>query len=124
MKDRKLLFSVTRKDFTVQTFRSGGKGGQNQNKRDTGVRIIHKASGARGESRSHRNQYQNKQTAFDRLINDPKFKIWINYMVSEVTTGKTVEEFVDEQMDFSNIRAEVKDNRGKWAQKSMEDDWG
>lgn len=51
-----LAFSVTIKDCTVQTFRSGGKGGQNQNKRDTGVRIIHRPSGAVGESRQHRTQ--------------------------------------------------------------------
>lgn len=48
---RSLLFSVTIKDCEVQTFRAGGCGGQNQKKRDTGVRIIHHPSGARGESR-------------------------------------------------------------------------
>ena len=42
--EKKLLFSVTKKDFDIQTFRSGGKGGQHQNKRDTGVRCVHKAS--------------------------------------------------------------------------------
>ena len=29
---KELLFSLTKKDFEIQTFRSGGKGGQNQNK--------------------------------------------------------------------------------------------
>jgi len=28
---KQLLFSVTKKDLRVDTFRSGGKGGQNQN---------------------------------------------------------------------------------------------
>ncbi len=51
LKSKKLLFSITKDDFTVQTFRSGGKGGQNQNKVESGVRIIHPASGAIGESR-------------------------------------------------------------------------
>jgi protein subunit release factor B len=37
---RKLVFSVTSKDLNIQTFRSGGKGGQNQNKVNSGVRII------------------------------------------------------------------------------------
>ena len=49
MTTREKLFSI--KDFEVQTFRSGGPGGQNQNKRNTGVRIIHKSSGAKEESR-------------------------------------------------------------------------
>ena len=47
---RELLFSVTRDDFTIQTFRAGGKGGQKQNKTDSGVRCIHNASGAVGEN--------------------------------------------------------------------------
>ena len=65
---RELLFSITKDDFTIQTFRSGGKGGQNQNKRETGVRIIHNDSGARGESRNHRTQLANKKEAFRRLV--------------------------------------------------------
>lgn len=42
MKEKVLLFSVTIKDCEVQTFRSGGKGGQNVNKVESGVRIIHR----------------------------------------------------------------------------------
>jgi protein subunit release factor B len=60
---RELVLSVTLKDCEVQTFRAGGKGGQNQNKRDTGVRIIHHPSGARGEARDERSQLQNKRLA-------------------------------------------------------------
>jgi protein subunit release factor B len=67
-KHKMLLFSVTKKDLDVQTFRSGGKGGQNQNKVESGVRIIHRASGAVGESREYRDQPQNKKAAFQRMI--------------------------------------------------------
>lgn len=56
---RQLVFSVTARDCVRQTFRSGGKGGQNQNKRDTGVRFIHRPSGAVGEARDERSQHQN-----------------------------------------------------------------
>lgn len=72
---RQLMFSVTLRDCEVQTFRSGGKGGQNQNKRDTGVRIIHHPSGARGEARDERSQLQNKRLAFKRMADHPLFRV-------------------------------------------------
>lgn len=71
------MASITKKNLTIQTFRSGGNGGQNQNKRDTGVRIIHRDSGAVGESRESRNQLVNKKLAFKRMVAHPKMKIWI-----------------------------------------------
>jgi len=61
----------------VQHFRSGGKGGQNQNKRDTGARVIHHPSGARGESREERSQLQNKRAAFLRMVASPAFRLWL-----------------------------------------------
>lgn len=74
---RQLMFSVKLADCEVQTFRSGGKGGQNQNVRDTGVRIIHHPSGARGESREERSQLQNKRTAFKRMVGTAAFRVWV-----------------------------------------------
>jgi len=76
-RQRELLVSLTRNDFELQTFRSGGPGGQHQNKRDSGVRIIHRASGARGESREKRSQVQNKRLAFTRLAETDEFQAWI-----------------------------------------------
>ena len=51
----------------VETFRSGGKGGQHQNTTDSGVRLIHEPTGVRAESRSDRSQHRNKQLALERL---------------------------------------------------------
>lgn len=65
MKELRIRYS--RKDFRVDTFCSGGPGGQNQNKRKTGVRITHIPSGLSSESREQRSQGQNKKTAFSRL---------------------------------------------------------
>ena len=75
---RELVLSVTLKDCRVDEFRSGGPGGQNQNKRNTGIRIVHEPSGAVGESREERSQLQNKKTAFKRMAAHPKFKVWLN----------------------------------------------
>lgn len=77
------MLSVTIHDCEVQTFRAGGKGGQNQNKRDTGVRVIHHPSGARAESREERSQLQNKKTAFVRMTQSDKFRRWLMREVFE-----------------------------------------
>ena len=57
-----------KKDFRVDTFRAGGKGGQHQNKTESGVRITDIKTGISAESREHRHQPQNKSAAFNRLI--------------------------------------------------------
>lgn len=72
---RTRILSVSIHDCEVQHFRSGGKGGQNQNKRDTGTRVIHRPSGARGESREERSQLQNKRKAFVRMAQSREFQL-------------------------------------------------
>jgi len=51
----------------VETFRSGGPGGQHQNKTESGVRLTHLASGLVVTSRDSRSQHRNKQIALARL---------------------------------------------------------
>lgn len=72
---RRPVLSVTAADCELQTFRSGGSGGQNQNKRDTGVRWIHHPSGARGEARDERSQLQNKKLAWRRMFESKEFQL-------------------------------------------------
>jgi protein subunit release factor B len=74
---KELLFSVTRADLRIDTFRAGGKGGQNQNKVETGVRITHVRSGAVGEARDTRSQLKNKRAAYRRMVATPKFQAWL-----------------------------------------------
>jgi len=71
-KQRTLVRSFTKDQFEVQTFRSGGPGGQNQNKVETGVRIIHKETGLRAECRVHASQHANKKQAFIELAHKLK----------------------------------------------------
>lgn len=80
---RKLVLSVTLKDCEVQTFSTGGPGGQNQNRRSTGVRIIHPPSGARGESREERSQLQNKKIAWRRMSESKEFRAWVRRQAGE-----------------------------------------
>jgi protein subunit release factor A len=61
------IFTATKKDFRVETFRSGGPGGQHQNKTESGVRITHIPTGLKAECRETKSQRQNKTIAFKRL---------------------------------------------------------
>jgi protein subunit release factor B len=51
----------------IETFRAGGKGGQHQNATETGVRLVHRDTGVRAESRTERSQLQNRKRALARL---------------------------------------------------------
>lgn len=115
MTSREKLFSVTLADCDVQTFRSGGPGGQHQNKTESGVRIVHRASGAVGESREERSQLQNKKKAFARMVDHPKFRFWVFERRREIETGKTAQERVDELMKPEYLKIEVKEN-GLWTE--------
>ncbi len=115
---RKRILSVTKKDFTIQTFRAGGPGGQNQNKRDTGVRIIHRDSGARGISREHRTQKANREAAFSRLVLSEKFQTWLRVETAKILTDeheleRRANRDVERMMVPRNLRVEVRRD-GRW----------
>jgi hypothetical protein len=107
----KPILSVTLKDCDLQTFAAGGKGGQHQNTANTGVRIIHRASGAVGEARDSRSQLQNKRSAWRRMAEHPRFKVWLNKQLWHGTLEP--EQRVKGDLDPKNLLVEGKKN-GRW----------
>jgi peptide chain release factor 2 len=58
---------IPRDDLERETFRSGGPGGQHQNKTESGVRWRHKPTGIVAESRNERSQHKNAAVALALL---------------------------------------------------------
>jgi protein subunit release factor B len=109
------LFSVSIHDCRVDVFRSGGKGGQNQNKVNSGVRIVHEPSGAVAECREERDQLQNKKRAWKRLCENKKFQTWIKIeSARRAGTIDQIEKEIDQSM--KHVKVESRNDNGRWVE--------
>jgi protein subunit release factor B len=105
-----LKFTVPRRDLRRETFRCGGNGGQNVNKRDTGVRFTHLPSGAVGESCEQRTQGQNERLALKKLTESKKFLLWCKMHMAALEEGhRSIEAKVDDMMKDENLKIETYD---------------
>ncbi len=88
--DDAIEINIKSDELRRDTFRSGGPGGQHQNKTESGVRYTHLPSGIAAESRSERSQHKNDDMAMKML----KAKL---YRIEEQKLKAEVEKQYDEK---------------------------
>jgi len=92
--DDTIEIEIKPEDLRRDTFRSGGPGGQHQNKTESGVRYTHIPTGIAAESRTERSQHKNDANAMKLL----KAKL---YQVEEQKRRAEVERLYDEKEEAS-----------------------
>lgn len=90
-------FEIPQEELKIEFSRSSGPGGQNVNKRETAVRIVHEPTGLSAHADSERSQEQNREKAMQLL------------------RGKLFKALEEER---------VKKEKGMYVSKSTEIEWG
>ena len=104
---KKLLFSITKKDFDITYYSGSGAGGQHRNKHKNCVRMKHKETGIITTGQEERSLKQNMKNAFLRMTKHPKFQLYLKKRASgEMLDEYEIEKKVDEAMKEENLKIE------------------
>ncbi len=114
IKERQLLFSVTKDDCDWSYTRGTGNGGQKKNKTNSAVHCKHRASGAKGYSEATRSQLDNRRDAFVKMINTEDFKKWHKL---EVLRRNGMMDQIDRKVaeELTKIKLEIRID-GRWTE--------
>jgi ribosome-associated protein len=98
------------RECEVETFRSGGPGGQHVNKVETGVRLTHPPTGVVVACREERSQYRNKMNCLRKLREEVAR---LNYRPPKRVPTRRTRAAKERTLQAKTRRSQVKRLRGK-----------